>query len=204
MPAAKCRYCQANLITGNAYKTIINKKNAYFCNEEHYALFIAKTEEEARIKQQAKEEAKRQALIAKEEKQREEEEAKKKRKEDKDKAYWLICEIIGRPEIVHGVLWNEWRIWNKVATNETIARYLEENRAYLIKTMSTLEDIESKRILYLSAVLKNNLGDYSLVAQKRKNPVVKVQEASVREDHGLHINTKKKVARRRGFAEMEG
>lgn len=174
MPAAKCRYCQANLITGNAYKVIIKKKNAYFCDEEHYALFIAKTEEEARAKQQAKEEARRQALAEKEIKQKEEEEAKRKRQEDKDKAYWLICEIIGRPAIIHGVIWNEWKIWNKVATNEVIAQYLEENRVYLINTISTLEDIESKRILYLSAILKNNLGDYTRKKREVEKPKTQV------------------------------
>ena len=92
---------------------------------------------------------------------------------DKDKVYRLICDIIGRKEIINGILWKEWQIWNKVADNEKIGCYLEENKDYLRDVISRLEDVEFNRIRYLSAILKNKLGDYKLKVKEIEKPVTK-------------------------------
>ena len=128
--------------------------------------------------------------------------AKEKRKADKDRAYWLICDIVGRKEIINTVLWKEWKIWNKVASNEVIGNYLEENKEYLSSAIAQLEDVEFLRVRYLSAVLKNKLGDYKPVVAKEQIEEFKIN-VDVRDDVGLRTNKKKKTERRRGFAEME-
>ena len=225
MAACKCRYCQVNLMTSDAYKIEENKKKAYFCNEEHYKMYSdmekekeekkrqeqeykrklaeQKREYQKQVAAQEREERKRLSEQKKAEQALEDQVAKEKRKADKDKAYWLICDIIGRKEIINTALWKEWAIWNKVATNEVIGQYLEENKAYLIDTISKINNIEFQRIKYLSAVLKNELGDYHptvTTTQIMKSQVV----AEETEDVGLRINKKKKATRRKGFSETEG
>lgn len=118
----------------------------------------------------------------------------------KDTVYRLICDIIGRKEIINGILWKEWALWNKVANNETIRQYLEENKDYLYGIISKLEDKEFNRIRYLSAVLKNKLGDYKIkVVEEEKKNVIK--EITVDLDYIMPVNKKKKVERRKGFGE---
>ena len=114
----------------------------------------------------------------------------------------MICDIVGRKEIINTVLWKEWKIWNKVASNEVIGNYLEENKEYLSSAISQLEDVEFLRVRYLSAVLKNKLGDYKPVVAKEQIEEFKI-DVDVRDDVGLRTNKKKKTERRRGFAEME-
>ena len=109
-----------------------------------------------------------------EEKAAAEREGIEQRKAAKDKAYWLICEIIGRKEIINTKLWKEWVIWNKVATNEAIGNYLEENKNYLISVVSKIADVELYRINYLSSILKNNLGDYKTNTKTTEKHQVKV------------------------------
>ena len=118
----------------------------------------------------------------------------------KDTVYRLICDIIGRKEIINGILWKEWALWNKVANNEKIRQYLEENKDYLYGIISKLEDKEFNRIRYLSAVLKNKLGDYKIkVVEEEKKNVIK--EITVDLDYIMPVNKKKKVERRKGFGE---
>ena len=85
---------------------------------------------------------------------------KKKAAEDKDKVYRLVCDIIARKEITNTALFSEWKVWNKVADNEKIGKYLEENKAYLCGAITKLDNKEFNRIRYLSAILKNSLGDF--------------------------------------------
>ena len=59
-----------------------------------------------------------------------EEARKKKIQEDKDKVYYLICDIMGEKEIISTALFKEWQVWNKVADNAKIAKYLEENNEF--------------------------------------------------------------------------
>ena len=123
---------------------------------------------------------------------------------DKDKVYRLICDIIGRKEIINSILWKEKSVWNKVCTDEVIAQYLEENKDYLTGAISKLDDVEFNRIRYLSAVLKNKLGDYKPKAKEIKIETQKQESVEMRDDFGIRTNNKKKITRRKGFSEMEG
>lgn len=149
MGACKCRWCQANITTKVAIMEVTNGKRMFFCNEEHRDKFLKKLKAE--------------------------QEQKEKAEADRSKAYRLVCEIIGRKEIINGILWKEWKIWNKVADNEKIGRYLEENKDYLRDVISRLEDVEFNRIRYLSAILKNKLGDYKPKAKEVEKPMVRVE-----------------------------
>jgi hypothetical protein len=190
MRACKCRYCQTNTNTDDAYFAMIGKQRAYFCNEEHYGLFMQ--EREIKKKQEME------ALEAARQKKKERENATQQSKEHKDRAYYLICDIIGRKQIINTALWKEWAIWNKVADNAIIGQYLEENKDYLCKTMSRIDNNEFLRIRYLSSILKNGLGDY----KPRPKPVVR--EASKPEtcmDFYEPIQTQNN--KRRSLADLE-
>lgn len=188
MRPCKCRHCQTNTNTNDAYLVMLGKQRAYFCNEEHYNLFI---EEKEAIKQKKTEEKE-----ATRQKKKEEHDATvQKHKEIKNKVYYLICDIIGRKEILNTILWKEWKEWNKVFSNETIASYLEENKAYLTSTISRLKDKEFNRIRYLSAILKNSLEDF-----KPKEKVQTVVNPIIQDEH---YETKFKLKSRRGFDDLE-
>lgn len=107
-----------------------------------------------------------------------EEERKKKVAEDKDKAYTLICRIIGRETIINTALWAEWREWSKVADDAKIGQFLAENEEYLTGMIGKLTNAEFPRIRYLSTVLKNRLGDYrpKVVEDVKVQPKVVIDE----------------------------
>lgn len=89
-----------------------------------------------------------------------EEARKKKAKKDKDKVYRLICDIMGEKEIINSILWKEWAVWNKVADNEKIGKYLEENRDYLSSVIGRLTSSEFARIRYLSTIIKDRIKEF--------------------------------------------
>lgn len=123
---------------------------------------------------------------------------KKKAAEDKEKMYRLICDVIGRKEIVNSALWKERAVWNKVATDEVIGQYLEENKDYLTSMIGRLDDIEYNRIRYLSAILKSRLGDY-----KPKVVVKEVEKPKVKVDESFYESTPATHNRRRALADLE-
>lgn len=127
-----------------------------------------------------------------------EEARKKKAKEDKDKVYRFICDIMGEKEIISTVLYKEWAIWNKVADNEKISKYLEENKDYLASVIGRLGSSEFAKIRYISTIIKDKIKEFV--------PRVKVEEKAVietmDEQPAMYINTKK-INRRRGFAEED-
>lgn len=124
---------------------------------------------------------------------------KQKASADKEKVYRLICDIIGRQEIVNSALWKEKAVWNKVAIDEVIGQFLEENRDYLASVIGRLDDVEYNRIRYLSAILKNKLGDY-----KPKVVVNEVPKPMINDVDKFMIYTNKKIiTRRKGFAEED-
>ena len=101
------------------------------------------------------------------------EQEKAKEAADKDKVYKLVCQIIGRDQIINSILWKEKAVWNSVKPDEIIGKYLEENKDYLVSVISRLEDKEYNRIRYLSAIVKNNLGDFKpKVIEERKVVVI--------------------------------
>jgi hypothetical protein len=127
-----------------------------------------------------------------------EEERKKKAAEDKDKAYTLICRIIGRETIINTALWSEWKEWSKVADDAKIGQFLAENEEYLTGVISRLTDAEFPRIRYLSTVLKNRLGDYKPKVQEN----VKVQPKVVIDDTMYDAPTRN-LNKRRSLADLE-
>ena len=126
-----------------------------------------------------------------------EEDRKKKAKEDRDKVYRLICDIMDEKEIINSILWKEWAVWNKVADNEKIGKYLEENRDYLSSIIGRLGSSEFARIRYLSTIIKDKIKEF--VPRVEKKPVV---IEAVNEQPAMYVNTKK-INRRRGFAEED-
>ena len=164
---AKCRICGTSLDTKTAYLIVTLDKN----KKEKKAYYCSQEEFEI------------------------EDMKKKKAAEDKDKVYRLICDIIDRKEIVNGVLWAEKKIWNKVATDETIGYYLDENKEYLSSVIGRLDNVEYNRIRYLSAILKNKLGDYKPKMVVKEIVVPKIQEE--------HYETKFKLKQRRGLEDLE-
>lgn len=174
--ACKCKICKRSLNTNDAYCVVTYDKNG----KAKKNFYCSKAEVDA------------------------EEVRKRKAAADRSKAYRLVCKILGRDEIINTILWKEWAIWNKVATDEKIASYLEENKEYLTGVIARLENVEFKQIRYLSAVLKDKLGDYKPKVKEVEKAVVRIEETDDRSDIELRINKKKKTVRRKGFAEMEG
>ena len=164
---AKCRICGEPLDTNTAYKVITLDKN----KKEKKAYYCSQTEYEEDVNKKEKVAA------------------------DKDKVYKLVCEIIERKEITNTVLFSEWKIWNKVADNEKIGVYLENNKTYLCSVISRLEDKEFNRIRYLSVILKNKLGDFK--------PKVVVREVVKPKIQDEHYETKFKLKQRRGLEDLE-
>ena len=180
MAGCKCKKCQANLSTAKAYRVDYGKNDRkYFCNEEHYNEWI-----------------------------QEQEEIKKKQEYDKqmkDRFYYAFCDILGVKGITHTALWKEKAEINAVFPDELVAAYLEENKEWIKEAVSKLSGGIYGKIRYVSAILKNKLGDYvPKIQETPKQPVIIESKIDDSEDAGLRINKKKKTERRRGFAEMDG
>lgn len=131
-----------------------------------------------------------------------EEERKRKAAEDKALVIALICRIIGRETIVNTRLFAEWQEWSKVADDAKIGQFLIENEAYLTGIISKLVDAEFPRIRYLSAVLKNRLGDYKPKTQEE----VKVQDKmqpNIDIDYTDYEPPTRSLNKRRSLADLE-
>lgn len=105
-----------------------------------------------------------------------EEARKKKVAEDKDRVYRLICDIFGGQEIINTILFKEWQVWLKVADNEKIGNYLEENRDYLTSVITRLNSSEFARIRYLSAIIKDKIKGFVPKAEEVEKPKVVIDE----------------------------
>lgn len=127
------------------------------------------------------------------------EQEKAKEAADKDKVYKLVCQIIGRDQIINSILWKEKAVWNSVKPDEIIGKYLEENKDYLIGVIGRLDNVEYNRIKYLSAVIKNSIGDYKpKVVAERKTVVIDNY------DHELFIPTMvKQNVQQQNLADVE-
>lgn len=124
-----------------------------------------------------------------------EEVRKKKIAEDKDRVYYLICDILGEKEIINTALWKEKAIWNKAFSDEIIAKYLAENKDYLTSAVSKLSGTEFAKIRYVSAVLKNSLRDFKPKVEMVEKPRVVVTEE--------HYETKYKPKARMALEDLE-
>ena len=128
---------------------------------------------------------------------------KKKAAEDKDRVYRLICDILGEQEIINTILFKEWQVWLKVADNEKIGQYLEENYDYLSSAIARLQSSEFAKIRYLSTIIKDKIKGFVPRVEVVEMP--KIMEASIAIDQTFemyngptNINNK-----RRSFDEME-
>ena len=100
-----------------------------------------------------------------------EEARKKKVAEDKDRVYRLICDIMGEQEIISTALYKEWLVWLKVADNEKIAKYLEENKEYLTSVIARLSSSEFAKIRYLSTIIRDKIKGF-VPKVEAKQPIV--------------------------------
>jgi YHS domain-containing protein len=132
--ACKCKKCQANLNTRDAYKTTINNKTAYFCNEEHHLQYLNDLKNEQKQKE--------------------------RNKQLQQRFYNLFCDILGVQGITNTILYKEKKEINKVFKDEIIISYLEENKEWINSTIAKLNGTEYGKIRYVCAILKNKLGDY--------------------------------------------
>lgn len=101
---------------------------------------------------------------------------KKKAAEDKDRVYRLICDIMNEKEIINTILFKEWAVWNKVADNEKIGQYLEENQEYLTSVIARLQSSEFARIRYLSTIIKDKIKGFVPRVEVEEKPKVVVDE----------------------------
>lgn len=101
---------------------------------------------------------------------------KKKVAEDKDRVYRLICDILGEKEIINTILFKEWQVWLKVADNEKIANYLDENKDYLSSVIARLSSSEFARIRYLSAIIKDKIKGFVPKIETAEKPNVVIDE----------------------------
>ena len=124
-----------------------------------------------------------------------EENRKKKIKEDKDKVYYLICDMFGY-EIQNTKFFDEWVQWNKLKSNEIIYKYLRENEERLQQICDRSFDTEYQRIRYFSAVLKNSLRDFKPKVEEQPKPKIVVEETIY--DAPTHS-----INRRRSLADLE-
>lgn len=122
-----------------------------------------------------------------------EEEHKKKVAEDRDRVYRLICDIMGEKEIISTALFKEWQVWNKVADNAKIAKYLAENKDYLTSVIARLQSSEYARIRYLSAIIRDKI--------KAFKPKVEVAPPKVVVEE--HYETKYKQKTRQALLDFE-
>lgn len=150
MAACKCRYCQERLTTAIAYKTEINKRSFYFCNEEHYNKFLQEDEDKKR---------------------KQEREA-----QTRQKFYNLFCEILGVKGITNTALWKEKTEINKVFSDEIIISYLEENKDWIRTSVGRLSGGEYGKIRYVSVILRNKLGDYKPKVVVKETVIPKIQD----------------------------
>lgn len=172
MAKAKCKICGASLDTNAAYKVevIVNKKTG----EKELTYKYCCSEEEWQT----------------------EEARKKKAQEDKDKVYYLICDIMGVSQIIHTALWKEKQTWNQAFSDEFIAKYLQENKDYLTSAIARTSGTEYAKIRYLSAILKNSLGDF-------KPKAIEIEKPKVVVDETIYMAPTQSLNKRRSLEDLE-
>lgn len=128
-----------------------------------------------------------------------EEERKKKAQEDKSRVYHLVCDIMGEKEVISTALYKEWAIWNKVADDAKIAKYLEENKDYLSSVVGRLQSSEYARIRYLSTIIRDKIKAF-----KPKVQVVEVSEKPTPTiDVTFYEEASQSLNKRRSLADLE-
>lgn len=152
MARAKCMICGETLDTATAHKVeiVVNKRTGEKELKHRYCC-----SEEEYLAEEAR---------------------KKKAAEDKDRVYRLICDIMNEKEIINTALWKEWQVWLRVADNEKIAKYLEENRDYLASVIGRLSSSEYAKIRYLSTIIRDKIKGFKPKVEVVEKPKVVVEE----------------------------
>ncbi len=140
MARAKCMICGETLDTATAHKVeiVVNKRTGEKELKHRYCC-----SEEEYLAEEAR---------------------KKKASEDKDRVYYLICDMFGY-EIQNTKFFAEWALWNKLKSNEIIYKYIRDNETYLQQVCDKPYKNEHSKIMYFSAILKNSLRDYTPKAE---------------------------------------
>ena len=125
-----------------------------------------------------------------------EEARKKKAAADKDRVYRLICDIMCEKEIISTALYKEWAIWNQVADNDKIAKYLEENKDYLTSVMSRIGSSEYGCIRYLSTIIRDKIKGFVPKVAVAERPKVVVEET-------IYEAPAQSTNKRRSLADLE-
>lgn len=191
MAKCKCKYCGEQLDSKEAFKVVKKSLNLYYCSEDHFNLSVKEKPKMVTCqicrKKIELDAAHKVVVVSKKTKKAtnkyycseqeyiKEEERKKKFAEDKDNVYYLICDMFGY-EIQNTQLFDEWRCWNKLKSNEIIYKYLRENEDYLRKICDRPYDNEYQKIRYFSAILKNSLRDFKPKVEVIEKPKVVVEE----------------------------
>ena len=131
-----------------------------------------------------------------------EEERKKKYKEDKDRVYYLICDMWGY-EIQNTKFFDEWRYWNKLKSNEVIYKYLRENETYLQEVCDRPYKNESARIMYFSAILKNSLRDFEPGNKATERVKIEVEKPKVAVEETIYEAPTHTLNKRRSLEDLE-
>ena len=166
MAKAKCKICGSNLDTKTAYKVITASAKT---GKEMTKYYCSKEEWQA------------------------EEDRKNKVTEDRNRVYFLICDMFGY-EIQNTKFFAEWVLWNKLKSDEIIYKYLRENETYLQQICDKPYNSEYGRIMYFSAILKNSLRDFKPKVKVVEKPKVVVEE---------HYETKYKPKARAALLDLE-
>ena len=200
-----CRYCKSKIEKKNALQILGEKHNTYYCNQECYSNYFAEKEKTKNENEAVKRAKEIERLAKKQEKERQIEEQKAAsaaRKAKRDAVYDELCDIFGY-EVQNTVLFTEWILWNKLADDEKILAYLKEHKDYIKGATARASGTEYAKIRYMSAILKNNLKDYSNSrGQRAQLPVV--DDAMPKESSFVlfePVKANKKV--RKSFAELE-
>ena len=200
-----CRYCKSKIEKKNALQILGEKHNTYYCNQECYSNYFAEKEKIKNENEAVKRAKEIERLAKKQEKERQIEEQKAAsaaRKAKRDAVYDELCDIFGY-EVQNTVLFTEWILWNKLADDEKILAYLKEHKDYIKGATARASGTEYAKIRYMSAILKNNLKDYSNSrGQRAQLPVV--DDAMPKESSFIlfePVKGNKKV--RKSFAELE-
>ena len=200
-----CRYCKSKIEKKDALQIPGEKYNTYYCNQECYSNYFAEKEKTKNENEAVKRAKEIERLAKKQEKERQIEEQKAAsaaRKAKRDAVYDELCDIFGY-EVQNTVLFTEWILWNKLADDEKILAYLKEHKDYIKGATARASSTEYAKIRYMSAILKNNLKDYSNSrGQRVQLPVV--DDAMPKESSFVlfePVKENKKV--RKSFAELE-
>ena len=200
-----CRYCKSKIEKKNALQILGEKHNTYYCNQECYSNYFAEKEKTKNENEAVKRAKEIERLAKKQEKERQIEEQKAAsaaRKAKRDAVYDELCDIFGY-EVQNTVLFTEWILWNKLADDEKILAYLKEHKDYIKGATARASGTEYAKIRYMSAILKNNLKDYSNSRGQRSQLQV-IDDAMPKESSFVlfePVKENKKV--RKSFAELE-